>query len=169
MKRKKKKSYNKLHIFQEDFVLCSQNGKQKCNILLKLIISIRKYTFFPFEFVCKLPSQLWAMLGSVQKGMVLPIFSILHWEESFLLTSLANNAIHGVILKSYWKNEGKNTHSTFHCFIFKTVIKERNHLQFVFCITWLEPQKVQISHAVLARQTRPAVGMQIIHWHYRDQ
>lgn len=58
----------------------------------------------------------------------------------------------------------KKKYTTFHWFIFKTLIKERNHLQFVFCITSLEPQKVQISNAVLARETRPAVGMQIIHW-----
>lgn len=97
-------------------------------------------------------------------------FSIMHWEKSFLLTSLANNTIHVEILKSYWKNEGKNSHSTFHCFSFKNVINELvicqwQHLQFVFCITWLMAQKVKTSNAVSERQTRSAVGMQIIHWH----
>lgn len=92
--------------------------------------------------------------GICIKGHDSSNFLILPWEQHFLLTSQANNAIH--VLKKWRKK-----YNTFHCFIFKTVIKERNNLQFVFCTTWLEPQKVQISNAVIARQTRPAVGMQI--------
>lgn len=109
------------------------------------------YMFFLLSLSASCHHNYGQCQGLYKREYLFHFFSIMHWEERFLLTSPANNVIHVEILKSYWKNQGKNTHFTFHCFSFKNVIKERQHLQFVFCITWLVPQKVKTSNAIRKR------------------